>query len=93
MGGMKERYSKCESAGNEHADRFSCGLNQLSTNFAMSPPHFEFEYITDLVQVIKTKRKIENWLKIKLNDSENTSTETLHLILCFLQVCAITGNV
>ena len=88
MGGVKESYSKCESAGDEHMGRVTCGLNQLSTDFAISPPHFEFDHITDLVQVIETKIKIENWLKSKLNDSENTSPETLHLLfMLFARLC------
>ena len=32
------------------------------------------------MQVIESKREIENWLKRKLNDLENTSPETLHLV-------------
>ena len=81
MGNVKERCLKNEIAVDEHVGRVAYGLNLSSTNFAMSPPYFEFEHTNDPVQAIETKRKIENWLKSKLNDSEIFNSEALHLVL------------
>ena len=80
MGSVKDRHLKYEIAGDDHVGRVSCGLNQLSTNFSTPLPCFKFEYTTDSLEVIETKRKIENWLKRNLNDSENTNPETLCLV-------------
>ena len=64
--GMKERYLKYESARDKYVGRIVYGLNLLSTNFTVSLLYFNFEHITDTIQVIEMKRKIENWFK-KIN--------------------------
>ena len=47
MGGVKDRYLKRESAGDQYVGRCAAGLDQLSKQFAVSPPYFDFTGIDE----------------------------------------------
>ena len=88
MGGAKERCLKCESAGDERVGRVACGLDQLSTDFAVSSPYFDFKHMTDTIESIEMQRKIESWLKSQLTDLDSITAETFSLIhATFASLC------
>ena len=45
MGPVKEKYIHYENAGNQYVDRVVAGLNVNSTDFAVSPPYFNFPLV------------------------------------------------
>jgi len=46
MEGMKEKYIFCEKAGDQYVGRCASLLDQLSKEFAVSPPYFNFESLS-----------------------------------------------
>ena len=57
---VKEKYLKYESTKDEYASRIVSELNQLSTNFTISLLYFNFKHITNTMEVIEIRKKIEN---------------------------------
>ena len=47
MGGMKDKYIFREKAGDQYVGRGASLLDQLSKEFAVSPPYFDFESLSD----------------------------------------------
>ena len=62
MGGVKDRYLKRESAGDQYVGRCAAGLDQLSKEFAVSPPYFDFTDINDKLERAWLQGRIKNWL-------------------------------
>ena len=56
---IKERYLKYKSALDKYTGYVVSRLNYLSTNFAISPSYFDFEYKTGIIKVIERKRKVK----------------------------------
>ena len=60
MGGVKDYYLKHESAGDKYAGWCACCLNPLTFNFAISPLHFDFLDLNDMMQGIEKHKVIKN---------------------------------
>lgn len=52
MGGVKERYIKNEKAGDQYVGRCASGLDQLTKEFAVSCPHFDFSHIESDIEKV-----------------------------------------
>ena len=50
MGGVKEKYLKCESDGDQYVGGCASGPNHIEKTFAASPPYFDFSSIKDEVE-------------------------------------------
>ena len=51
MGGVKDKYMKYKSAGDQYVGRYASGLNQLRKMFAVTPAYFDlFGEINDEVE-------------------------------------------
>ena len=50
---------KYKSALDKYTGYVVSRLNYLSTNFAISPSYFDFEYKTGIIKVIERKRKVK----------------------------------
>jgi phage-related protein len=89
MGGVKEKYLKYEAAGDQYVGRCAAGLNQLTKEFAVSPPHFDFtEAGEDDLDHVIARRKITTWLKTRITNLRRVSPHTQHLIFnVFASVC------
>ena len=70
VGGVKECYLKCESAGDQCVGRCACGLNPLSVDFAISPPYFDFSDLNDTTEELEKCKAMENWLDSELTNFE-----------------------
>ena len=60
MGEVKDSYLKRESAGNQYVGRCTAGLDQLSKNFAVSPPYFDFTDITEELEKAHLKSALKS---------------------------------
>ena len=90
MGGVKDRYLKYESAGDQYVGRCASGLDQLSKNFAVSPPYFDFSSLEDELSVVQKKIEIAQWLKVRLTGEREgrVSPQTFNLLTCaFASLC------
>lgn len=63
MGGVKARYLKYESAGDQYIGQCATGKNPLSKQFAASCPYFDFGMLENESKGLALKREIDEWLK------------------------------
>ena len=66
MGGVKDRYLKRESAGDQYVGCCAAGLDQLSKRFAISPPYFYFIVISDAIERACLCKRIKEWLHSRI---------------------------
>ena len=50
MGGVKDKYLKRKSYGDQYVGRCTSGIDQIEKAFAASPPYFYFSSIKDKVK-------------------------------------------
>ena len=60
IGRVKYHYLKCENACDQYVGRHISGLNQLSKDFATSPPYFDYFHVEIKTQAINRKKVISN---------------------------------
>ena len=88
MGGVKDRYLKRESAGDQYVGRCAAGLDQLSKRFSVSPPYFDFTAIDAALERARLKKEIEEWLSTKIMDEGELSASSKHIVwTCFASIC------
>lgn len=56
MGGMKDKYIFREKAGDQYVGRCASLLDQLSKEFAVSPPYFDFQSLSEQEKIERKKR-------------------------------------
>ena len=88
MGGVKDRYLKRESAGDQYVGRCAAGLDQLSKRFSVSPPYFDFSAINEALERARLKKRIEQWLHSRILDEGELSASSKHIVwTCFASIC------
>ena len=60
MGSVKDQYIHYEKAGDQFVGRTICGLSCLTTDFAISPPHFDF---TDCANPDLKRKELNVWMR------------------------------
>ena len=87
-GGVKDRYLKRESAGDQYVGRCAAGLDQLSKKFAISPPYFDFTGVEDSVARVRLRKRIEEWLHSRITEDGELSASSKHIVwICFASIC------
>jgi len=84
MGGVKDRYLKYESAGDQFVGRCAACLDLLSSEFAIFPPHFDFSASNDGVSLTAQEElvlqgQLEAFLRERLPNYQSISPSTLGL--------------
>ena len=88
MGGVKDRYLKRESAGDQYVGRCAAGLDQLSKRFSVSPPYFDFSAINEALERARLKKRIEQWLHSRILEEGELSASSKHIVwTCFASIC------
>ena len=88
MGGVKDRYLKHESAGNQYVGCCTAGLDQLSKIFAISPPCFDFTGISEAIERACLRKYINEWLHYRIMEDGDLSDSSQHIIwTCFASIC------
>ena len=88
MGGVKDRYLKRESAGDQYVGRCAAGLDQLSKKFSVSPPYFEFSSINEGLKRARLKKRLEKWLHSRILEEGELSASSKHIVwTCFASIC------
>ena len=79
VGGVKNKYPRIESAGDQHVGRCASCLPIVSINFAMSPLYFDFSGIEDDISKVAAKRRIEIWLDDRLLKTDEMTVQVKYL--------------
>jgi hypothetical protein len=84
MGGVKDRYLKYEAAGDQFVGRCAAGLDLLSKDFAISPPHWDFSTTENgephsPEEEVQLEQELESFLKERLPNYDNIRKATLNL--------------
>jgi hypothetical protein len=93
MGGVKDRYLKYESAGDQFVGRCAACLDILSKHFAISPPYFDFSMSNDgshnsEVHQLAFEAELEKFLRDRLPNYIANKPATLKLVkVLFASVC------
>ena len=93
MGGVKDIYLKYEAAGDQFVGRCAACLDLLSSNFAVSPPHWDFSQSQDgvphtLEEEVQLQQELESFLQERLPNYDRISKATLNLARILLaSVC------
>jgi len=77
MGGVKDRYLKHESAGDQYVGQSATGKDPLLSTFAASPPYFDFSHIQMEEERMERDRRINLFLKDRM--PEDTSPATVSI--------------
>ena len=85
LGGVKEKYLFRADGGDMAVGRRAACLEVDDKGFAISPPYFDYTHL-DGDERIKTKAKVERFLKAKLPDDIPPNSWNLAL-QCFASVC------
>ena len=80
MGGVKDRYLKRESAGDQYVGRCADGLDQLSKRFAISPPYFDFTNISEAIERACLRNRMNEWLYSRILEEGELSASTQHIV-------------
>jgi len=88
LGGVLMRYLKYEAAGDQYVGRCASGLDQLTSEFAISPPYFDYTDVSSrLLERVAMRERIFTWIKSRI-PSGNVEGKTLDLvIMCFASIC------
>ena len=88
MGGVKDRYLKRESAGDQYVGRCAAGLDQLSKRFAISPPYFDFTGISEAIERVRLRKRMKEWLHSRILEEGNLSASSQHIVWSlFASIC------
>ena len=79
VGGVKDKYLKRESAGDQHVGRCASCLPLLSIDFTVSPPYFDLSGIEDDISKVAAKRRIEGWLDDRLLKTDAMTVQVNYL--------------
>ena len=87
LGGARDKYIFRENAGDMYVGRCASGLDQLSKEFAISPPYFDLSHLKGTEKLLTTRR-IWSFLKERIMHYDAMRSETLHLVfMCFATLC------
>ena len=101
LGGVKDKYLFRENAGDQYVGRCASCLDQLTKDFAASPPYFDFKVIEKVDDDgkavisplepndgIKCKYELQSLLKDRLPHFDKISAKTFHVLeMCFASIC------
>ena len=87
MGGMKDKYIFNEKAGDQYVGRCASLLDQLTKEFAVSPPYFDYSNLGAYEKNIKMK-DVNEYLRSNLPYANSIHPQTWNIVLyCFATVC------
>ena len=94
MGGVKDIYLKYKAAGDQFVGRCAACLDLLSSNFAVSPPHWDFSQSHDglphtLEEEVQLQQELESFLKERLPNYDRISKATLNLARILLLLASV----
>ena len=75
VGGVKDKYLKRESTGDQHVGRCVSCLPILSMDFAATPPYFYFSGIEDDISKVSEKIRIEILLDARLLKTDEMTVQ------------------
>ena len=88
MGGMKDKYIFRAEAGDQYVGRCASLLDQLSKEFAVSPPYFDFSECSNELEKIERKKEINAYLRTTLPNVRKIKSQTWNVVLsCFATLC------
>ena len=88
MGGVKDRYFKRESTGDQYVGRCAADIDQLSKLFAISPPYFDVTSMEEEIGWACAKKGIEEWLAAQIIDEGELSASSKQIVwTCFALIC------
>ena len=91
MGGVKDRYLKYASAGDQYVGRCANCSDQNTKEFALSPPYFDFTSIESDAERVARKKEVDDFVSERLyevNDDEASDSHVKHLAkMLFASVC------
>jgi hypothetical protein len=86
--GVKDKYLFRESAGDQYVSRCASCLDQLTKEFAVSPPYFDFTSLEDEQKKVIMQEKLSKFLEIRLPNYKKISASAQHIMrMCFASVC------
>jgi hypothetical protein len=87
LGGVKDKYLFREGAGDQYVGRCASCLDQLTKEFAVSPPYFDFTNLDDATRIIR-KAELKTLVKERVPEYENIGAKTRHVLeMCFASIC------
>ena len=87
LGGMKDKYIFHENAGDQYVGRCASLLDQLSKEFAVSTPYFDFSELSDYDRN-EMKKKLNKFVKSRIPNSDIIRNQTWNVAMnCFACVC------
>ena len=87
IGGQKDTYIFHEAAGDQYVGRCASCLDQLSKEFSVSPPYFDFSHLNDNEKIGK-KKILDDFLLSRLPEMDEMRPKTFHLVkMCFASLC------
>jgi len=88
MGGMKDKYIFREKAGDQYVGRCASLLDQLSKEFAVPPPYFDFTKCLSELGKIERKKEVNNYLRSTLPNPKKIKSQTWNVVsFCFATLC------
>ena len=67
MGGVKDRYLKYESAGDQYVEQCTTGKNPLSKRFAALCPYFDVSSLENESEQLAMERNMKSWIDTRLD--------------------------
>ena len=87
LGEVKDKYLFRDKSGDHYVGRCASGLDQLETEFAVSPPYFDFTELCE-IEKLDRKRQINQFLETLLPRYTSISAKNNHLkMCCFATFC------
>ena len=82
IGGQNDTYIFHEVSGDQYVGRCASCLDQLSKEFSVSPPYFDFSHLNDNEKL--GKKILDDFLLSRLPEMDEMRPKTFHLVkMCF----------
>ena len=87
MGGVKDKYLTRADAGDQYVGRCASLLSQVTKEFAVSPPYFDFTGLCDEEKIAR-KKEIRDFLRERLPFFSGSPARSLHVAeMAFATLC------
>ena len=87
LGGMKDKYINTEKAGDQYVGRCASMLDQLSKDFSVSCPYFDFSD-KSYEEKVRMRVKVQKYVDDRLPINGIIKAQTWNLIVhCFASIC------
>jgi len=87
MGGMKDKYIFRKKSGDQYNGRCASLLDQLSKEFTVSPPYFDFKSLSEQ-EKIQREKEVNNYLRSTHPNAKKIKPQSWNAVLfCFATLC------